>query len=148
MPKTPQSGFRQNDRVELSVVEFLHPRFDVAPVFQHLQVRSNVQQLSLPTRAAGSDSRSCRQHIKRHRLQPLRDRDIDMSRQDQCIGDWRTLRNPGQFQSVRRVSGQVFQAMNSEVRSVTQHRVLNFFSKDALPAHRSKGRRPITVADR
>ena len=148
MSESAQTRFRQNDGIELAVVQFLNAGFDIASVFRHLQIRANVQQLSLSARAACSNLRPGRQHVKRHRLQSFGTSDGDMSRQDQRVGDRGTFRNSGQLQSRGRVGWEVFQTMNSEVGFAAQYGILNFFREDSLPSHRRQSRRAISIADR
>ncbi len=116
-----QPGCCENDRVVFSLLEFAQPRVDVATQGMNIEIGTHGLQLRLPPQAGRSNARRLRQFLKARILA----RAERVSRIFSC-------RYGSDFESRRKIGGQVFQRMHREIDASGGERLFNLLREHAL----------------
>ena len=127
-----QPGFREDDRVEVLLVELPQPRLDVAAQVDELQVGPAVEHLRPAAQAARADRRAFGQVVEPRGAS----RDTNASPVGPR-GGTATSSSCGSG-----IVGQVFEAVNGDVRAAVEQRVLDGLREHAEPAHRGRAPSP------
>src|SRR5690242_444428 len=97
-----QSGAREEDCIDLSLVEFAQARIQVASKLRNAQVGTIVSYLRLAAETARSEECALRQRLQR-----------DGRAGDQRVARVFALRDAGEFQSIRQRAGHILEAVNA-----------------------------------
>ena len=126
-----ESGFGEDGRVTVSVLDPLQSGSDVASQFRDAEVSAVMQQLSSPSRTSRGNTGGLRQLRQRaDRAQP--------ARRNQNILSGSASRDPRKRKPRNRFSGQVFQTVDRQVSATVQHRMLHFARKNPHTAEGSQ----------
>ena len=136
--ESAETGFGEDNRVELAFIEFSKAGVEIAPDLAEPQVGALSEELGLATEASGSNACLFRKGVERRTLPP--------TGKQQCITARSSREHGSEDEPGRRLRRQILQAVDRNITASLKNSLLDLFGEDSDAAERREGGAAIAVS--